>query len=245
MKGIDVSSNQHPANKPIDWFAVADAGYGFAIVKATQGVSYVNPWLAYDLDDARAAGLFVGAYHYWEPDQDAIVQAKNFTSSLIGQVLDLGVWLDWEPPEMAPYSAQPLIGAFIAEAKEARPGIGMYCDLSWRDQLKGENALPGRLWLAAWGPEQPSGCILWQNATGVPVAGVPELVDTDIIVKSRSLNLPSSPPPRPSAATAVSMVPHEDSQESDGVSDEPAKSDEEQTQTPVSEQSLMEHPTEP
>jgi len=40
-------------------------------------------------------------------------------------------------------------------------------------------------------------------------------------------------------------VPHEDSQESDGVSDEPAKSDEEQTQTPVSEQSLIEHPTEP
>ena len=42
MKGIDVSSNQHPANKPIDWFAVADAGYGFAIVKALAAVT-VDP----------------------------------------------------------------------------------------------------------------------------------------------------------------------------------------------------------
>lgn len=209
MKGIDVSANQHPANKPIDWIAVADAGYGFAIVKATQGVGYVNPWLAYDLDDARAAGLFVGAYHYWEVDQDPVTQAKNFTSSLVGQVLDIGTWLDWEPPELPAYSAQGLISQFMAEAKEARPGVGMYCDIAWRDQLRSESALPARLWLADWSTEEAPAAIIWQDATNIAVPGVPELVDTDVIVRARSLNLPSSPPPRPSAATARSMVPEE------------------------------------
>lgn len=202
MKGIDVSSNQHPANRPIDWHKVADAGYGFAIVKATQGTTYQNPWLERDLEDAYAAGLFVGAYHFWETDEDPATQAKSFVGSLIGRKLDVGAWLDWEPPEVPVYTVSLQLSQFLDEVRGARPGVGLYCDLAWRDELKAGNALPGRLWLAAWGKEQPAGAIIWQDATNVSVPGVPAPVDTNVLLRTRSLNLPSSPPERPSAATA-------------------------------------------
>lgn len=201
MKGIDVSSNQHPGNRPIDWEEVYEAGYSFVLVKATQGVTYQNPWLERDLEDAFAAGLFIGAYHFWEPGEDPEVQAKSFVGSLMGRKLDMGTWLDWEPAVVPAYTLSAALATFMAEVRGARPGIGMYCDLAWRDELKTANALPDRLWLAAWGDEVPAGAIIWQDATARDVPGVPAPVDTDVLLRTRSLNLASSPPPRPSAAT--------------------------------------------
>ena len=51
--GPDVSSYQHPHptsahphGQPINWVAVKNAGKDFAIVKATEGTGYVNPYFA-------------------------------------------------------------------------------------------------------------------------------------------------------------------------------------------------------
>ena len=206
MRGIDVSSNQHPGSKPIDWEAVADAGYGFVIVKATQGLTYVNPWAVRDIEDAFAAGLFVGAYHYFEVGDDPAAQAKNFISALIGQRLDMGTWLDWEPGELPAWSIATQLDGFLNEARGARPGIGVYCDRSWQETFRAQNVTVGRLWLADWGQRQPDGAILWQNATGQPVEGVPAPVDTDVLVSERSFNLASYPPPRP-GTVALAHVP--------------------------------------
>ena len=49
---IDVSSNNHPNDKPIDWQAVAGAGYGHVMIKCSEGAGYVNPWLKRDADGA-------------------------------------------------------------------------------------------------------------------------------------------------------------------------------------------------
>jgi len=193
VKGIDVSSNQHPANQPIDWEKVADAGWGFAIVKATQGTSYTNPWLARDLDDARAAGLFVGAYHFYETGPSPESQAEYFVAACMGQVLDLGAWLDWEPPAMQQWEISSAYNGFMETAHKARPGCGVYCDEPWLTELKGAMVTPSRLWVASWGGEQPKGCLLWQDATNQTVPGVPAEVDTDVMVNARAFNLPSQP----------------------------------------------------
>lgn len=58
---IDVSSNQ---DHPIDWHQVKLAGCVGVILKATQGLTYVNPFFAGDLKDAESAGLPVLAYHF-------------------------------------------------------------------------------------------------------------------------------------------------------------------------------------
>ena len=66
--GVDVADYQHRNGALIDWPQVAAAGYKFAFVKATEGDYYVNPWYAYDLAQAKAAGLYVAGYHFAIPN---------------------------------------------------------------------------------------------------------------------------------------------------------------------------------
>lgn len=63
IHGIDVS--RHQGN--IDWRAVAQAGTRFAYIKATDGGDYLDPNFRTNWDQARAAGIPRGAYHfvYW------------------------------------------------------------------------------------------------------------------------------------------------------------------------------------
>ncbi len=198
--GADVSSWQHPENLPIDWERARADGCTFVIVKATQGVSYVNPWLARDLDDARAAGLLVAAYHYFEADLPADEQATHFVSSLIGQALDLGCWLDWEPPGIEPWKAKSLIEAFCTRVAEVRPWCGLYCDRWWHGQLVAATLGPIRLWIADPSADaSPPGTILRQRGTwenGTDLGGA----DYDELVSRRGLDIPTSPRPRPTGA---------------------------------------------
>lgn len=216
VRGVDVSSWQHPEGAEIDWEEVAQAGYKFALVKATQGTSYVNPWAARDLDDARAAGFLVGAYHYYEAGVDPVTQAKTFINSLIGQVLDLGGWLDWEVPPMSEWAAAGEVGAFLGEAHETRPGVGLYCDESWAAQLRAASVPLGRWWSADWSATSaPAGSLLWQVGPA-EVPGITGQVDTDVLVNVRAFNIPTAPRARPNAATARPVT----------LPDEPAEPDE-------------------
>jgi GH25 family lysozyme M1 (1,4-beta-N-acetylmuramidase) len=58
---VDVSSNQV---HPIDWVKVKRAGVSAAILKATQGTDYVNPFFEEDLKGCNAAKIPVMAYHF-------------------------------------------------------------------------------------------------------------------------------------------------------------------------------------
>ena len=195
--GCDVSSWQHQDNAPIDWEQARADGCTFVVVKATQGTTYVNPWLLRDLDDARAAGLLVGAYHYYATGVDPAEQATHFVSSLIGQVLDLGCWLDWEPPAIAPWQAKSEVEAFCARVEEVRPWCGLYVDRWWHEQLVNATLAPRALWLADPSTDaSPPGTILrqtvtWRNGSAVDGA------DYDVLVSRRGLDIPTSPRPRP------------------------------------------------
>jgi GH25 family lysozyme M1 (1,4-beta-N-acetylmuramidase) len=86
--GPDVSRWQHPGGKAISWTKLKQAGNSFAIVKATEGSTYTNPWYARDVAGARAAGLVVGAYHYARPTSSmssAVSQARHF-AAVVGDV---------------------------------------------------------------------------------------------------------------------------------------------------------------
>lgn len=76
--GVDVSSNNHPNKAPIDWTRVSHAGYSFAYIKATQGSSYVNPYLGRDLDDARSVGITTGVYHFADTAGNPRDNARSF-----------------------------------------------------------------------------------------------------------------------------------------------------------------------
>lgn len=211
VRGVDVSSWQHPYGAAIDWEEVAKDGYTFMLVKATQGTGYQNPWLHRDIDDARAAGLLVGAYHFLEVNPEISQQADVFISSLVGQVLELGVWCDFEPGASQPAVAQQAMTTFVAHTNETRPGCGLYCDLAWLDALKAAYAAIPRLWLADWTPATPHvGEMMWQSGQA-EVKGIPGLVDVDVLTSTRGLNLPTAPTPKPTAATVSTVkLPAED-----------------------------------
>nr|MBF6558608.1 glycoside hydrolase family 25 protein [Acidimicrobiales bacterium] len=184
----------------IDWEAVAGDGMTFALVKATQGVGYVNPWLARDLDEARAAGLLVGAYHFVTPGDDGKAQGEHVVSALVGQVLDLGVWLDWELDGLADWAIAPLFTAAYDAVTEARPLCGLYGGAAWVARFHAANVPIPHLWYADWtGAEPTQDCMLWQSGHEM-VDGIPGVVDVDELLKPRGVDLPTAPKARPAPA---------------------------------------------
>src|SRR3546814_10025509 len=61
--GIDVSHHQGA----IDWERVAADGVEFAYLKATEGGGFSDPRFVSNARGAKAAGIKVGAYHYYTP----------------------------------------------------------------------------------------------------------------------------------------------------------------------------------
>lgn len=91
IPGIDVSAHQ----PHIDWQAVAASGQRYAFIKATEGSGYKSPTFKAQVDGARNAGLFVGAYHFgrWELDNPER-QAEHFVRLLEGALKG--------PPQLPP-----------------------------------------------------------------------------------------------------------------------------------------------
>src|SRR5690349_19698694 len=67
ITGIDVSHWQGTIN----WTSVANAGYKFAFMKATQDTNYTDPTFATNIANATAAGLIVGPYHFCSLDTNS------------------------------------------------------------------------------------------------------------------------------------------------------------------------------
>jgi len=73
ITGPDAASYQHPNGADVDWDAVRNSGQNFAFIKATEGNSggYVNPYFASDAREVKAAGMYLGTYHYARPTVSA------------------------------------------------------------------------------------------------------------------------------------------------------------------------------
>ncbi|TML85456.1 MAG: hypothetical protein E6G06_22000 [Actinobacteria bacterium] len=83
--GLDVSGWQHPNGATIDWAPVRASGRSFAFVKATEGLSYTNPYFGVDWAGLQANGMLRGAYHYGRPELDPARQADFFVSVIGGR----------------------------------------------------------------------------------------------------------------------------------------------------------------
>jgi lysozyme len=96
--GLDTSKYQGKVN----WVAVKQAGFDFVFIKASEGVGYKDPEFARSWNEARAAGLLVGAYHFARVsrsptiEDDARKEAEWFTSLLSSPADMLPPMLDIE-----------------------------------------------------------------------------------------------------------------------------------------------------
>ena len=182
LLGLDVSHH----NGPVSWSKVRAAGYRFAYLKATEGTSYVDPTFTDHRARARAAGVFVGAYHFARPSGSAVDQARHF-AEVLGR-LDKGHLppaLDIEDSAaLSPEQLAAWCNAFLTELRHCRPERTplLYTYASFHaHQLAGGRALASwPLWFARYASKLDSADpkpLIWQHTSTGRVDGITGNVD--------------------------------------------------------------------
>lgn len=76
--GVDVSAYQGN----VDWRELRRQGVEFAFIKATEGSGMVDRCFAENWENAQAAGVPAGAYHFFSYDSPGETQAENFMAQV-------------------------------------------------------------------------------------------------------------------------------------------------------------------
>src|SRR5947207_8441641 len=85
--GLDVSSYQGTPN----WGSIKSCGRSFAWAKATEGVSINDGDYRYNINNAKANGVYVGAYHFAHPENNSPgAEASHFWSVISGDIQNDG-----------------------------------------------------------------------------------------------------------------------------------------------------------
>jgi len=93
-KGIDVSN----WSGSIDWESVANSDVEFVVIQASEGTFYRDPYLQENYNGAKANGLRVGFYHFFNPGSSPTPteQARYFVDTISGLDADIKLVLDLE-----------------------------------------------------------------------------------------------------------------------------------------------------
>jgi GH25 family lysozyme M1 (1,4-beta-N-acetylmuramidase) len=193
VRGPDVSSFQHPNGAKINWAKVSKSGRDFAIVKATEGTTYVNPYFAKDYDAAGAAGLVRGSYHFARPALPIVSTATAQAKAFAGQVgtvtsartlppaLDLEVTGGLSSAQLVTWAQ-----TFLLEMRKLTgrtPMLYTY-PFFWADEVNDPTAFRRfPLWMASYGSTAPTAS-LWQYTDSGKVKGITDPADLSQYVGS-------------------------------------------------------------
>lgn len=150
LQGIDVSSWQ-----PGD---VTERVAGdFAIVKVTQGTSYVNPSSTTQLQAAVRSGKEIGVYHY-AGGADCTSEADYFLSHARPWIGKAVLALDWEQNQNSAWGNAQWSTCFVRRVK-ARTGVTpmVYVQQSALWQVAGARQENAGLWVAQYASMSPTG----------------------------------------------------------------------------------------
>ena len=124
VRGVDVSHHQGA----IDWPALAAQDIDFAYVKATEGSGATDEAFEANWAGARAAGLRVGAYHFFSYDSPGEAQAARFIEAVpledgaLPPAIDVELYGEYDRAPRPPAEVEPQIEAMV-EALRARYGV--------------------------------------------------------------------------------------------------------------------------
>ncbi|HEX8114513.1 MAG TPA: GH25 family lysozyme, partial [Kofleriaceae bacterium] len=185
IKGVDVSH----FDGTVDWGAAKRDGIKFAIIKATEGTSFVDNHFAANWANTRANGIVHGAYHFFRPESDPVAQADFFVqvagspkSGELPPVIDLEV-TDGRT------AAQVAAGArtFLQRLQQKTGRVPMiYTSVRVFNSLLGgpPGFNPYSLWVANWNVRCPNipnppwtRWTFWQSSATGTVAGFSDPVD--------------------------------------------------------------------
>jgi len=191
--GPDVSSWQHVDGRFIDWFAVKRAGHDFAMVKATEGLNYINPYFVPDSILMRTAGVARGTYHYARPNLAPEPQAALYAAVVLGQngPMDLPPVLDMEnagglnPAGLIDWTHRYLN---TVQALTGRMPIIYTYPNFWKTAMADTNEFARYpLWIADYRgndqPEVPGGWPIWtfwQTTDGASIPGIAGGADVNV-----------------------------------------------------------------
>ena len=202
INGIDVShwqGNIHFEN-------VKASGIDFVIIKAggsDKGFYTDSKWEE-NYKNAKAAGLFVGAYYFagknFRGSENGLADAKRFTQQLKGKELEYPVFIDIEAQENR-YKTEitDAVIAFCNALEDAGYFVGIYAsDISgYKDKLEHDRIKSYAHWVARYRSE-PTYCKeyqIWQYSSKGSVNGISGSVDLDYsttdyskIMKKKGLN---------------------------------------------------------
>lgn len=176
--GIDVSTYQGVIN----WRAVADAGYRFAVVRATLGDVKVDETFETNWIGARSVGLLISAYHVVKPEIPAGAQIDRFVATLSGHITDLPPVLDIEldgaqTPDQITASVRECLR--LSTQHFGRPPIIYTAKWFWdKFVLPSGEWASYDLWVASYGtadallPTGWSSWKIWQYANNGSVSGI-------------------------------------------------------------------------
>jgi GH25 family lysozyme M1 (1,4-beta-N-acetylmuramidase) len=192
-EGIDISHWQGPIN----WTKVAAAGKRFAFMKASESTDFVDNTYVTNRAQARAVGLYVGAYHFAQPSTgsgDAVAEADHFIDTAQPASGDLIPVLDLERSgSLSQTALTAWVKAFLGRVYE-RVGVRAAIYVSpnfWRTYMGDTNWFGANgydiLWVAHWttgtAPTVPGGnwagdgWTFWQYTSDGAVDGISGRVD--------------------------------------------------------------------
>ena len=196
VQGIDVASFQHPNGAAISWTQVAQAGYKFAFIKATEGSYYTNPYYAGDASGAKSAGLLAAPYAFAIPNYsggalqaDYALDRSNYAAD--GRTLPLILDIEYDPYKVPDgtndcygLSQSAMVAWITAFVKEATRRVGqppvIYTTAGWWTTCTGNSAAftADPLWVASYAaspvvPAPWSGAwTYWQYTNAATTPGV-------------------------------------------------------------------------
>lgn len=193
MRGVDISHYQ----KGLTIRQLKEAGYDFAIIKLTEGVSIVDK-AAFDFyREAYELGFPVGGYCYSHAvtAKEAAAEAGHLLDTLNGFPMPCGIFLDVEEPKQMGLSHDALLEVLDAWCMGIMqhgyvPGVYGSEGNLWA-KVRPEELPEGTLiWVAKWSSTPPSTpCDLWQDSDSGRVDEFNGPVDTDEVMSERAQGL--------------------------------------------------------
>lgn len=154
MKGIDVSSH----NGNINWGAVKSSGVEVVIIKATEGVDFVDSYVNTHYTGAIQVGFNIGFYHFMSEKTDPYRQAEDFYNCIKDKTYNVMPTLDIEVNNYGRSAAEitDRCLTFINRFKELS---GQDC-MIYTGGYFGRDNLDGRIknypgWIAHYGVNRP------------------------------------------------------------------------------------------
>lgn len=197
MKGIDISSWQRGLSSlPVD----------FAIIKISEGRTWVDPCFDDFYALAQREGVPVGAYvfSYATTEETAREEAKKALSLLRGRELPLGIYIDVESAEMLALSDSKLtavVKAFCDTIRNAGYIAGAYGSSGQLWAKVGPSYVGDIIvWAASWGAKPRISCDLWQYSSNETIAGYNGPVDGDEALSERFIAMVKGSAPAPAPA---------------------------------------------